>query len=266
MFFNHFLHIFAAFLPGVVILIYVYKQDYFPEPKKLVFKTFLFGCATVLGIDLIIPVLDNFSETNFKGETYYFFDSFIRAAFVEEIFKAIVIVFYCTRKSAFDEPMDGIIYGVAASLGFAAYENIHYIQYFSQKTSLIDISLVRAFSAVPMHALCGVMMGFLITLSIFEKKHNYINLFLAIFIPVGMHGLYNYSLGSKVVSYHLTNVILFVFFLRAIYLFRDMKRRQRQGILFHKKNYTITVNNFIQVSTSVLLIYLGLNYLVTITF
>ena len=59
---NHFLHIFAAFLPGVVILIYVYKQDHFPEPKKIVFKTFLFGCATVLGIDLLIPVLDNFSE------------------------------------------------------------------------------------------------------------------------------------------------------------------------------------------------------------
>jgi RsiW-degrading membrane proteinase PrsW (M82 family) len=117
-----------------------------------------------------------------------------------------------------------------------------------------------------MHALCGVMMGFLITLSIFEKKHNYLNLFLAILIPVGMHGLYNYSLGSKVVSYHMANVILFVFFLRAIYLFRDMKQRQKKGKLFHKKHYTITVNNFIQASTSVLLIYLGLNYLVSITF
>ena len=113
MYFDHFLHLFAAMLPGVVILIYVYKQDVFPEPKQIVFKTFLFGCATILGIDLVIPVLDNFSEANFKGETYYFFDSFIRAGFVEEIFKAIVLVFYCTRKSAFDEPMDGIIYGVA---------------------------------------------------------------------------------------------------------------------------------------------------------
>lgn len=266
MFFDHFLHIFAAFLPGVVILIYVYKQDYFPEPKKIVFKTFLFGCATVLGIDLIIPVLDNFSEASFKGETYYFFDSFIRAAFVEEIFKAIVIVFYCTRKSAFDEPMDGIIYGVAASLGFAAYENIHYIQYFSQKTSLIDISLVRAFSAVPMHALCGVMMGFLITLSIFERKHNYLNLFLAIFIPVGMHGLYNYSLSSKIVSYQLANVILFVFFLRAIYLFRDMKKRQKETKMFHEKSFTITTTNFTQAATSALLVYLVLNYLISITF
>jgi hypothetical protein len=64
----------------------------------------------------------------------------------------------------------------------------------------------------------------------------------------------------------MANVILFVFFLRALYLFRDMKQRQKKGELFHKKHYTITINNFIQASTSVLLIYLGLNYLVSISF
>ena len=79
-----------------------------------------------------------------------------------------------------------------------------------------------------------------------------------------MHGLYNYSLASKVVSNQLANVILFVFFLRAIYLFRDMKKRQKETKMFHMKNYTITTTNFIQASTSVLLIYLGLNYLVSI--
>ena len=176
----------------------------------------------------------------------------------------MVLIFYCTRKSAFDEPMDGIIYGVAVSLGYAAYENIAYIEYFSKETSLIDISLVRAFSAVPMHGLCGVMMGFLITLSIFEKKYNYLNLVLAILVPVGMHGLYNYSLASNVVSYHLANVILFVFFLRAIYLFRDMKQKQRNSQMFHKKHYTITVNNFFQAASSVLVFYLVLNYLIVI--
>ena len=265
MYINYFFHIFAAFLPAILILIYVYKQDRFPEPKKIVFKTFIFGCATVLGIDLLIPVLDNFSQTTFKGEAYYFFDSFIRAAFVEEIFKAIVIVFYCTRKSEFNEPMDGIIYGVAASLGFAAYENISYIQIFSEKTSLIDISLTRALSAVPMHGLCGVMMGFLITLSIFEKKHNYMNLVLAILVPVGMHGLYNFSLASEIVSYHFANVILFVFFLRAYYLFKDLKQKQTSTKIFHEKKYTITATNFIQAASSVLILFLILNYLVLIS-
>ena len=71
--------------------------------------------------------LDNYNEEFCSGETYYIFDSFIRAAFVEEFFKACVIIFYCTRKTAFDEPMDGVIYGIAASLGFAAYENIDYV-------------------------------------------------------------------------------------------------------------------------------------------
>jgi RsiW-degrading membrane proteinase PrsW (M82 family) len=196
MYLDHFLHIFAALLPAIVILVYIYKQDKFPEPKKIVFKTFLFGCATVLGIDLLIPVFDHFSEENFKGNTYYFFDSFIRAGFLEEFFKSVVIIFFCTRKSVFDEPMDGIVYGVAASLGFAAYENIDYVRYFAEKTSILDISLIRTFSAVPMHALCGVMMGFLISLSIFSKKNNYLFLVLSILIPVGMHGLYNFSLSS----------------------------------------------------------------------
>ena len=126
----YFLFILAAVLPAIVILFYVYKQDQFPEPKKIVFKTFIFGCATVLAIDLIFPVLDDFSEKNFTGNTYHFFDNFIRAAFLEEFFKLIVLIFFCTRKTEFDEPMDGLVYGVAASLGFAAYENIGYFLHF----------------------------------------------------------------------------------------------------------------------------------------
>ena len=266
MYLNHFLHIFAALLPAIVILVYVYKQDQFPEPKKIVFKTFLFGCSTVLAIDLLIPVIDHFSKENFKGETYYFFDSFIRAGFLEEFFKSVVIIFFCTRKSVFDEPMDGIVYGVAASLGFAAYENIDYIKYFAEKTSIIDISLIRTFSAVPMHALCGVIMGFFITLSIFNKKNNYLFLVLARLIPVGMHGLYNYSLSSNLISHQMANVVLFLSFLSAIYLFKEMKNKQSEGKMFHQKYYKITINNFIQATTTVLIFYLILNFIIEFNF
>ena len=127
MYLSYWLYILSAILPAVVLVLYAYKQDQFPEPPRIVFKTFLFGCAIILCIDLIIPVLDEFSENYFTGDTYHFFDSFIRAAFVEEFFKACVLIFYCTRKAAFDEPMDGVVYGVAASLGYAAYENIDYV-------------------------------------------------------------------------------------------------------------------------------------------
>lgn len=257
----YFFYLLAAILPAVVLVLYAYKQDQFPEPPRIVFKTFLFGCATVLAINLIIPILDNYNEEFFSGETYYFFDSFIRAAFVEEFFKACVIIFYCTRKTAFDEPMDGVIYGIAASLGFAAYENISYVLYF-EKVPSFDIALGRAFTAIPMHALCGVVMGFLISQSIFENKHNYLNLFLALFIPVGIHGLYNYSFSSSVISYQIAYFLLLVFSIRAYLIFKNLKLRQKQSIIFNKRYYNISLSNFINISVNTIIIFLVFNYLV----
>ncbi len=252
-------------MPAALILFYVYRQDKFPEPKDVVFKTFIFGCATILAIDLIIPVLDNFSENYFKGNTFHFFDNFIRAAFLEELFKFTVIVFYCTRRSAFDEPMDGLVYGVAASLGFATYENIGYVLSFYKEPSF-NIALARAFSAVPMHALCGIIMGFLVTQSIFEKKHNYLNLILALLIPVGLHGLYNFSYASPSVSYQMANVVLFFSFLRVIFMFKALKKKQLKGTITHKKYYFISLNKFTQSTSSVLIIYLAILYLVNVSY
>ena len=84
-------------------------------------------------------------------------------------------------------------------------------------------------------------------------------------VPVGMHGLYNFSLASEIVSYHFANVILFVFFLRAYYLFKDLKQKQTSTKIFHEKKYTITATNFIQAASSVLILFLILNYLVLIS-
>jgi len=260
----HFVYIAAAVLPAIIILIYSYKQDSFPEPPKIVFKTFLFGCATVLGIDLIISELDTFSENNLSGETYNFFDTFIRAAFVEEFFKFCVIVFYCTRKTAFDEPIDGLVYGVAASLGFAAYENIGYVLHFYKEPSF-EIAIFRAFTAVPMHALCGIMMGFLISKCIFEKTNNYMNLILALLIPVGMHGFYNFCFTSELVPYQLAYIFLLVFTIITIMVFKNLNKKQKKGIIFNKKYFTISLNNFAKVSSGILIFYLGLNYLVSLT-
>ena len=260
---SNFWHVFAAVLPALVILFYVYKQDYFPEPKNIVFKTFIFGCSIIIFLNLILNDVDNFAEKFFEGETFNFFDSFIRAAFLEEISKMVIIVFFCTRKDEFDEPMDGLVYGVAASLGFAAYENIEYVMYALNEPSF-EIATIRAYTAVPLHALCGIMMGFLITQSIFEKENNYFNLVLALFIPVGIHGLYNFSLSSSTVSSYFSYIILIAFIVRAYFLFKSLKIRQSRSIIFNKKYYNISLNNFVNASTTVLIIYLGLNYLVHI--
>ena len=39
---SNFFYVVAAILPAIIILVYVFKQDAFPEPKDIVFKTFIF--------------------------------------------------------------------------------------------------------------------------------------------------------------------------------------------------------------------------------
>ena len=260
---TNFWYILAAISPAFLIIFYVFKQDLFPEPKKIVFKTFIFGASIVLVLDLIIGDVDNYAKNFFRGETFHFFDNFVRAAFLEEFFKMIVIIFFCTRKDEFDEPMDGLVYGVAASLGFATIENIDYVLHYFKEPSF-EVAMVRAYSAVPMHALCGAMMGFLISKSIFEKKHNYLNLILALLIPVGMHGLYNFSFASSLVSPHIAYLLLIIFTIRTYFLFKNLKLKQKQSLIFNKKYYTIDITNFIQASSTVLLILLSINYLFSI--
>ena len=37
----YFAYLLAAILPAVILVLYAYKQDQFPEPPKIVFKTFV---------------------------------------------------------------------------------------------------------------------------------------------------------------------------------------------------------------------------------
>ena len=256
----YFLYICSALLPVILILIYIYKKDKFPEPKGVVFLTFILGCSTVLAIDYIIPVLDNFGQKNFRGETYFFYDSFIRAAFLEEFFKFLVLVFYCARHDEFDEPMDAIIYGVAASLGFAAIENIDYVLKYYKEPSF-TMAIVRAFSAVPMHTFCGVLMGFLITLSIFEKKYNFLNIFLALFVPVMFHGLYNYSLSSNILSSYFADIVLLILIIRTYFVFKELKKAQITKKT-HKKYYLIDTLDVSKISILILSILILFNYFI----
>ena len=70
---------------------------------------------------------------------------------------------------SFNEPMDGIIYGVTASLGFATVENIFYVMGFGA----ISTAIARAFLSVPSHAAFGGIMGYYLGLAKpFGTEHN----------------------------------------------------------------------------------------------
>ena len=220
-----------SLIPIVLILYYVYSRDKFPEPPRIVFLTFILGAGTVLPISILIPVFEGIIE-NFNlssiGEDFYF--SFVRAAFLEEACKWLILIFFCVKNKEFNEPIDAIVYGVAASLGFAAYENWEYvtIALYESNDVASSVAWMRSFTAIPLHALAGVFMGFFLIKSIFENENHKTNLFLSLFFPVCLHGLYNFILISNEISSELIYVLLLLMFIRTFFVFKKLRLNQEK--------------------------------------
>ena len=220
---------FYAILPVLIIFYYVYKRNKFPEPPRIVLVTFLLGIGTTFPLEILIIAVEGFAESlNLGIESSNFFMSFIRAAFLEGLMKFFVIIFYCLHLDHFEEPMDALVYGVAASLGFAVIENWEYVLGASKDgiEYAKDVALIRSFTAVPLHALAGVFMGFFLMDAIFQKHNRKFYLFLSLFFPVCLHGLYDLILFSEGISDYYIYILLVVFLIRAYFIFSKESKAQ----------------------------------------
>jgi len=165
--------------PSLLILFYIIQSDRFQEPALPVIKIFL------LGVVLIYPagILNSLFVT---WETAYL------AGITEESLKYLAFIFFVTKLKEFDERMDAIVYGTLISLGFATWENYEYVYLMFPDVSSYYIAIFRSFSAIPMHAMCGIIMGYHLGLHYFAGKSKSNQLLLALLIPMLVHGFYNY--------------------------------------------------------------------------
>ena len=181
------MNLILAILPPVLIAYYVYQQDKFErEPKSLIVKSFLFGCISVVPI-LILELI--FNENLFSSLFVYMFCG---VALVEEGMKYFFLKKYLFKNPEFNEPLDGIVYAVMVSLGFATVENIAYVIGAQEQGTFVAV--LRMFSAIPLHAACGVIMGYFVGMAKFNKE-NYNSLLLkGVLIATLVHAIYNYFL------------------------------------------------------------------------
>ena len=198
-----------AILPPLLIAYYIYQKDkYDKEPKSLIIKSFLFGC---LGI---IPAifLELFAEGMFTNLILYVF---IGIALVEEGVKYFFLKKYLFNKPEFNEPMDGIVYAVMISLGFATVENIFYV--FNHPGQEIQVAIMRMFTAIPLHAVCGVILGYFVGLAKFSDDKRPL-LFKGLFLAVLIHALYNYFifLGQGIIFSIIVLVVAIYYSKKAI--------------------------------------------------
>lgn len=181
-----------AVLPAALLLYYYYRQDKRkPEPKSLLLKVFLLGVAGTIPVSIVEYFASEVFFDAFSGFPVFesFLQAFVVAAFLEEFFKMLVVMKFAFNNPHFDEVMDGVVYAIVASLGFACFENVVYVIDSGWTTALI-----RAFTAVPMHAAAAGIMGFYIGKAkfLYDEKLKNSTLAKGFWIAVGLHGAYDF--------------------------------------------------------------------------
>lgn len=206
-----------TFLPGLLILTYFIFSDRFKEPKKVIITTFILGMVIGYPASYLNYYIEQiFSNGNIINDALV--GGAFAGALVEEILKFLILYFYIFKHKEFNEPMDAIVYGIVVSLGFALNENYDYVYNFAEqfKATSWEIALARSYSAIPMHAACGVIMGFYFGQNYFIEQGRSFSL--ALIVPIIIHGSYNFLLSFNGIYAQAIVVlaIIFCFFLHRV--------------------------------------------------
>lgn len=219
----------ASLLPPLLLTCLIYRMDKVEkEPPKLIIKLILFGAlSTFLAIALEVLVgkcLIHLVPTS--SWAFTLINYFVGVALIEELTKFIFLKKLTWKHPAFDYTFDGVVYAVAVSLGFAAFENLMYVSGVG-----IWVAVVRAVTAIPGHFIYAIYMG--ISYGMAKKaevqgrnaaKNG--NLFKALLVPTLLHGFYDYSasVGEK------EWIIIFLVFVTLLYVvsIRRVRKVERE--------------------------------------
>lgn len=187
---NNLLPLFFAFLPAAVYAVIVYLS--FPKNTinlKLSFLYFLMGtlsCATI-GV-----FLWTFPEWQYPlAENYvvaYFLLSFFQVGLLEEGSKYLFYKLTDIYRERRAHPASMMFYGMSVSTGFAVIENMVYLQQYG-----VEVLELRAFSAIILHMLTGLMLGYFMSIGMYKKNPLKYQL-IGLGAVAAYHGLYDFNI------------------------------------------------------------------------
>lgn len=220
-----------AITPALIGIFAMYLTDRVDrEPAKLLLMTFILGALAVIPSIIVEEILIRFNV--FTGVLGALYNAFIVAALTEEYFKRLVILKLPLKTSYFNEKLDGIVYGVFAALGFATVENIMYVVF--RYTNNPFIGLYRGIFSVPAHGVFGITMGYYLALYKFntDEKGKSSNLRKSLFMPVLLHGIFDFILMANIPEL----TLLFVPYVIFIWWINE---RKLEAFIFDSKNRII---------------------------
>ena len=183
-----------AFAPVLAFGLFIYLKDkYYREPLIWLLIAFGVGCLSIGPAIFIERILENRVglgiSPNFGSLAI---NTFLVVSLTEELCKFAIlrIVFY--RKRFFSEPINGIVYAVMLSLGFAFAESLIYLL---GSPNVYATAIMRSFTAVPAHFIFAVFMGYYMGQAKFTyQARRTMLVLLGLGLAVFTHGFYDFFL------------------------------------------------------------------------
>lgn len=211
----------AAFGPSILYLVWLRNTERFArEPWWPLARAFSWGAVggVVLGIALSLWLG---ARPDSPDATALLYGAVVVAPVAEEFSKGLGLWWV---RDAHPEPEDGLIYGAAAGLGFAATENLLYLLDAFLTGGFAGFAatfLVRSVASVLLHASASAFVGFAIWRM--RLGHGGLGGVAAFYaLAVLLHGIYNFAASIQLLVGFLFALAL------AIGVFRYLRRRIRQ--------------------------------------
>ncbi len=238
-----------AAAPGIAICIYIfYKDIYNREPAFNLIISFVLGCLAIIPAIALEKAFAPLAVDGTRVGVAIF--AFGVVGFTEEFCKFAGLRLYAYRQKSFDEPLDGIVYSLMVSMGFATVENIMYVYKFAQYGMGYQVAFQRMFLSVPAHATFAVIMGYFVGKAKFDRPRSFMLLLGGLLAATFFHGLYDFFLFVKQYSFvdqEASDLLLLggaiVSLVVALVLSKRLIRQHRNlsAELFKKENTNISV-------------------------
>jgi RsiW-degrading membrane proteinase PrsW (M82 family) len=183
----------VAFLPGLFWLWFFTRLDRIhPAPKRLIALSFLLGMVSTIPAGIINTVA--LDESLFEAGTTLTaitISMLIVVGPVEETSKFLAVRFGAFRSTYFDEPVDGLVYSAAASLGFASLENLLYVYSFGP-----EVMIFRAPLSTVAHLVFGSLWGLGLGLYFRSGRQSRLLLITTLVAAAALHASFNIAVFS----------------------------------------------------------------------
>lgn len=193
----------AAVAPALFFLWLVIATGERPGPPVRVWGAFFLGAASISLLGLARAPFAKLVAGTGHPWTDQALHSLFAVAAPEEIVKVLVIVVISfVRRRTYAEPMDTIVYGAAAGLGFAAYENLAYLV--QHPDIWRALAALRSVLTVPFHGALGIIAGAYLAIAragtaLGAHRHHrdwarLSSYFMVLFAPIALHAAFDFPL------------------------------------------------------------------------